>query len=407
MLKYAVAATHMLQNSDYSLVFPQEAKGIELPDRAMTPFSDEVIDFLNRLSSSLLHDKNCRKYPDVMTFAFFCRRSNILALKGKHSPNGLRLGRGSVFHIAPGNVPVNFAYSLLVGLLSGNNNIVKLSSKPFPQVDIIVRHLDTLSDDPVAKRILLVRYPHESHASEEFSSIADARVIWGGDETIRRLRKCPTPSRSIDICFADRYSLCAIGADAMIKLSESELKDLAERFYNDTFLFDQNACTAPHLIVWIGNNDVIVKAKKAFWKAIHDYTASRYTLQPVMAVDKLTALFRQSVEMNVKAVPTEDNLIVRTSASGLDPNIENLRCASGFFTEYSASSLDEITGIITTKYQTLSYFGIDCQQIERFIKDNRPKGIDRIVPIGETTDFSLIWDGYDLISTLSREISLI
>ena len=407
MLKYAVAVTHMLQNSDYTTVFPKNAKGIELPEGATTPFADEVIDFLNRLSSSLLHDKNCRKYPDVMTFAFFCRKSNLLALKKQHSPHGIRLGRGTAFHIAPGNVPVNFAYSLIVGLLAGNNNIVKLSSKPFPQVDLIVHHLELLSDDPVAKRITLVRYPHESHASEELSSIADARVIWGGDETIRRIRRCMTPSRSIDICFADRYSLCAIGAEAIVKLTESELKDLSERFYNDTFLFDQNACTAPHLIVWIGNDDIIEKAQKTFWKSIHDYTASRYTLQAVMTVDKLTALFRQSVEMNIKATPMEDNLIVRTSAATLNPQIENLRCASGFFTEYSTSSLDEIANIITTKYQTLSYFGICRQQLEHFITANQPKGIDRIVPIGETTAFSLIWDGYDLITTLSREISLI
>ena len=29
----------------------------------------------------------------------------------------LRLGRGIIFHIAPSNVPINFAYSLVAGLL--------------------------------------------------------------------------------------------------------------------------------------------------------------------------------------------------------------------------------------------------------------------------------------------------
>ena len=37
----------------------------------------------------------------------------------------------------------------------------------------------------------------------------------------------------------------------------------------------------------------------------------------------------------------------------------------------------------------------------------RPSGIDRIVPIGRTMDFSLNWDGYNLINTLSREIEII
>ena len=29
-------------------------------------------------------------------------------------------------------------------------------------------------------------------------------------------------------------------------------------------------------------------------------------------------------------------------------------------------------------------------------------GIDRVVPFGKTTDFDLIWDGYDLIYTLQN-----
>ena len=32
------------------------------------------------------------------------------------------------------------------------------------------------------------------------------------------------------------------------------------------------------------------------------------------------------------------------------------------------------------------------------------RGIDRVVPIGKTLDISTIWDGYDIISQLSRYI---
>ena len=33
------------------------------------------------------------------------------------------------------------------------------------------------------------------------------------------------------------------------------------------------------------------------------------------------------------------------------------------------------------------------------------KGIDRIVPIGHTMDFDLLWDGYDLVSQMTRVIN--
>lgn len=39
--------------------------------------------------------------------------------------------------------------------------------------------------------------------------------------------------------------------------------------------------------------------------------------------------------------------------------------------------------------------------------DHRPHGVDRVVPMGKSMDFNLVWDGYDLIRSLSRKISVI
>ena len=43
-----------------------------------------------------------------------------------------RLGWGTVLHIAPSNIPVNFAFSFLMGFLSGNVNHVRVPSNPLP-----------------------------------------------------------------------------------------------------------------------------------------------------------------------------------------------------------------------------------------------------------------------------------
>ena len=42
--------------------------------------------------------------------------------------------------------------------------------------------------------------------------------------------------------------------------------------------------------------------------------------------------------------------------------------------------------------------------IETFISKNGIKGIDRIVPFGRGFDMSTIWDGYDIIHSLSRTV---
>ena len=42
---------------------------------------------------------------------------------------------------------INFAYSLVVGLLAGNANVVKVPSREFPQIDLICSSLDKLCND--------------------------------------------------------------------------------------------------------------------------------------------------------------------------------------------------------------------------------------------------------------------
>ena len=46
-------------------------------------------------------------------------------------------------------------------------------------------------------------------------------------------------------------------------------------------------------------------------------------------------------------------------------------------------------------------------EIKNFINGNNPRGVDRVVPIGQSLHISLDWDGYDIIKSLSRGINII
>jgi hypothetical protein len=87
----------------------------------------------------------------------------------------------------------------------------------------------------------------------------------------------------------------------------------------------------------------------------------------------------------------------------IPPNIENLRSNSGFFIEHLTSSIDDIDSFVTRNFQTMSYYGFDENSLSLFFSRNSLPGIDRVVPIGRTLDFSLIWDGYNLVSALTRQ----
>ena len=398
----------MIENpSNIRILFPKEIDWVNFfQQKATNPFDEPCVDMLSALSASLLKDVNARQYPDIITFAFFCRKANLNKLRETYTGESGLYGRGCLFHIAPSNVPINFAFSLIAGLLSGNNNIVRVSSKTFPQVEIIARHIQELSSNyPASNRIVLVQYDRDNReATDFFSAYCDARVIWGGDETIASIRQSKIPSRAFDVTFADRYSLAAINAD---KVLENAGDQLVEGFYNDTYLFDQNACSAPHLVVWTGERMKIDRIRDLFWKSLHGLVEKKYQFQPVMAVDKLTAMYRQSANMEIKEVYMKDNLIRRVELSKLNDNIDEYRCACGYFSEYISKDIEEIVPIVNRKYQTLSYYGFDESYLKTFVQKNQLQGIDRIVPIGHTTDFSIIWDGYDLIRTLSRKILIL
>ena len=106
------------------------------------PYATDICEFLDALSKAIREDTQAKAYPDLITFSFWIRRANVQKLKQSWKDCSRRIGKGLVFHIAPSNVPVNFAYTLVFGLLAGNSNIVKVSSRRFPQTEILCRIME-------------------------------------------------------------------------------------------------------------------------------------------------------------------------------------------------------------------------------------------------------------------------
>lgn len=370
------------------------------------PFDDSVVDFLNDLSKILMKSREAKAYPDVVTLGFWMRKSSVLALKEQFESGGsdIKIGRGVAFHIAPSNVPVNYAYSLLTGLLTGNANVVRIPSKDFPQVSIINNAInEALEDYPDMKSyICLVRYGRDQKINDLFSSLADTRIIWGGDNTIAEIRKSPLGPRAGEIAFADRYSLAVIDSEKYLSINDKDR--LAEEFYNDTYLSDQNACTSPRLVVWMG--DKKEEAKELFWKLEHELVKKKYQFQSIMGINKLTSSYLMAVTKEGTHIEDhEDNYIVRVNVPEVSPELMELKDNSGYFFEYDCDEILEIRDFCNnTHCQTVGYLGEKNTIMPLLISGI--KGVDRVVPIGKTMDFDFIWDGYNLVERLTRTIKV-
>ncbi len=373
------------------------------------PYHETNLNFIDDLSKALRKRKDIREYPDVMALAFWCRKSNIHKKSKKFKNNNFKIGLGLVFHISPSNVPVNFAFSFLFGLLAGNSNIVRVPSKSFPQTKIICDEINKLLDDHKYKHIAesnsFIDYERSEDISGLISAQSDARVIWGGDETVSNLKNLKSKTRCIDIAFADRYSFSIISTDAVISAQSKELNLLIEGFFNDTYLMDQNACSSPHLIIWLGDN--ATKAKNIFWNSLHKFLLKKYQIESVIAIDKYSALCGNSIEIEeIKSFKNYGNLIYTIQLEKLIKDIDNYPGKFGYFFEHETKGFGDIADIVNSKYQTITYYGINKTEIIDLIFKESLQGIDRIVPIGQALDMDIIWDGYDVIGNLSRIIDV-
>ncbi len=386
----------------------------DICNKPLTVFDEEVVQFLGDLSAEILKSPLARQYPDLSAFAFYARKANLQKLKDELNLEYGRLGRGLCFHVTPANIPINFAFSWMFSLLAGNANVVRLPSKPFPQVDallsVIQAHLTR--NQKLETRNRFVRYPRtDNETTAMYSAMADCRMIWGGDRTIAAIKTLPTRPRCVDICFADRYSVALINADAVMVADDAQMTRLVEGFYNDTYLMDQNACSSPQVILWeVGKwgSGEVEKARERFWASVEDVAKKKYVLQDAVAVDKYTLFCEEAVRnVNIKSVTRNGNLLYRVDLKWLPSDIISHRGKAGFFFEYILKSRDEFFAVVTEKFQTITQFGVDTEELRGKIVERGLRGIDRIVPIGQAMNIGVIWDGCDLVRSLSRIISVV
>ncbi|MBR4127493.1 MAG: long-chain-fatty-acyl-CoA reductase [Alphaproteobacteria bacterium] len=370
--------------------------------KVLPVFSDAAVSFLSEMSNEILKDSRTKNYPDVAAYAFFLRKSSLTRLKEQVHNAESRIGRGIALHIAPSNVPVNFAVSFTDALLAGNINIVRVSDKPFSQVGIICDAINKVADTKypdMKPYVQVVRYPHNDDITQGLSSMCDLRLIWGGNRTIANIRKAELPPRAIEYCFADRHSLAVIDADVYLK---SNAEQTAKGFYIDTLYTDQNACSSPRLVVWTGKE--IEKAKERFWDAFQQIAEKEYELPVIKVVDKLDALCRLAVSGNKVKRIGKSNRVVRVQVEKLTPDLMNFKESGGLFFEYDAYDLNEIVPILTKPCQTIAYFGVDKQALKNVIKNSGARGGDRVIPLGHTMDISILWDGLNMVEAMSRLI---
>ncbi|MCW8090340.1 acyl-CoA reductase [Alteromonas sp. ASW11-130] len=359
----------------------------------------QALAFTSVLSRHLLNDK-FKMQSEIVALGFWLRKSN-LAKQFTSASVGTTKPIGLVVHYTPANVDTMFVYSWICSLVMGNCNVIRLNSTLSALQNFLLEAIfDVLSKpefDELALSNIFVQYDRNNEVvANSLSQLADGRVLWGGDESVLSIRRLPIKPRCRDISFADRYSASLIDGD---ELSKEDIQKIAEGFYRDLHPFEQQACSSPKIVFWLG--------EKEHFDSFFIEVDSLFKEKPAITLKNEQLITQQSLALTnrVESCDVYNTLSVVTvnAQFPLDINIH-----TGNFTLWVVpiSQLTDLERYVDEKLQTLTYAGIAQEKLIKFLMKPSIKGIDRVVPIGNALAFSQIWDGYGLTNQLTRRIEV-
>jgi hypothetical protein len=380
----------------------------------LAPFDDRLVAFCTALSGELLTGRAARGLPAVVALGYWLRAASVerarrafAALEDEHT---ILVPRGVVLHVTPANVDTIAAYSWIPALLTGNASIVRLSSRETDVSRHLVAAVARVLADPahveVRRRNRLVHAGHDDRISGGLSALADVRVVWGGDATIAHFRTFPLPPRGRDVTFPNRHSLAILDAEAVAAATGPELADLADRFFNDAYWFDQGACSSPRLVVWVTRGvERAAGPRRRFKAAVTEAIRRRgYVADPAIAIQKVVLGYRRAAEAD--GVRYERDTNEATWVELPDPALyDRASCGGGIFFELVTHDLEaDLEGLVGPEDQTAACFGLEPGRVRQLARRLNGRGVDRWVALGRALEFDLRWDGYDLLQEFTRRV---
>ncbi len=175
--------------------------------------------------------------------------------------------KGILLHVTAGNVFLSSIDSLIMGLVTKNLSVIKVSSQNtfFPLY--FAEKLKSFDKENIlADKFAILHWKGGDENSEDFiKTKVDAIVAWGGEEMISSYQKnLPRHVKLLD--FGPKISIQLI---SKMGLKNKNLKKVAEKIVADIIPWDQSACASPqNLFLEEGISDeLIVYIDEAFLKA--------------------------------------------------------------------------------------------------------------------------------------------
>jgi hypothetical protein len=381
-------------------------------ETALQVGDERMLDFFDAVGQRLRTPAYARRYPELGPLGVYLRRGHLgteLA-RIEAGQRCLRFPLGLVFHVAPGNADTVFVYSWALAALAGNRNIVRVSDRGGDATQAVLAVLNEAmkeADPVVACTQRIVSYDHRDEATTAaLSAACDLRVLWGGDQAIREIRRSPLRPAARDLTFPNRSSFAAISAEAFLAAPVAERKRAVEAFHSDAYLFGQAACASPGTLFWVGAEANVVNAQASFLTLLTEIVEDRGPrMDAAMAIQKHVATYGLAAEGIADAVRFAGNEVALVQLAA-PVRLPRRWLGTGTFAQVRLASLDELAPLLQRQDQTLTHFGFTPDEMLCVAQRLGGRGIDRIVPFGRALEFSTVWDGYDLLREFTRLVTV-
>lgn len=353
---------------------------------------ERVRDFLVAVGRRLARPALARRRPELGALGFFLRPDELLrtidALRGDH----VRMPRGLAFHLPPAEVETVFVYAWALSALMGNRNVVRLSPRAGPVAATVVGTLQEALDgaDPVvAATQRIICYDRSPFITAALSSACDLRVSWGGDRAAHQVRRHPLAPHARELTFPDRSSFAVVRAPAWLEAPQATRTAVAEGLVNDSYWFDQAACSSPRAVFWVGPREGCDAARADFAACL-----ARAVKRRGWAVDAAAAV-RARVAACADAFPPAAGVAAPRRWLG-----------TGTFTHARLGSLAELVPLVGRRDQTMTHFGFAREELMELAHVLAGRGVERMVPFGEALSFHRVWDGRGVAAEFTRLVTV-
>lgn len=383
-----------LTEPDVSFVAPAASWQTFCP-QPLPCFAPVICDFVAALSARLQQEG--LRHPDLAAFGFWLRPRQLARERQRLQ------GRGPVgvtFHLVPSNVPTVAFYSWIMALLMGNGSVVRLSSRIDPVQEAMLAILNELFSLPewqeIASRTRFIRYDHDEGITAWLSAQCRLRIIWGGDETISRVRAIPLSPRAQEIVFPDRRSMAVFDSQWLASLDAAAWRQLVAALQQDFTRFNQQACASPTTICWLGTPDSVLRRR------LLEAVFAPFADSPALMMERLINCQQNAALDGQMQQETFAGVTLLTPTASL--RLEHI--GGGTVAEFVADTLDELL-LQPWDMQTCVWVGPDKMRLECALQLSPCCRIDRVASPGQALAFEWLWDGIDMLVACSRQLDRI